>query len=145
MIKACDILKKRHLSCFGHTLNLAVQENFDIVKSFIKKCKDIVTFFKSSTVAMDTLMKEQNELNEKGQGYKLIQEVSTRWNSTYYMIERILKINNAIGRAILKLRKAPSPLSVDEVSVLSDMVKVLSCFEEATKKVSGKKCSAPIF
>ncbi|XP_030749250.1 uncharacterized protein LOC115877232 [Sitophilus oryzae] len=53
------------------------------------------------------------------------------------MIERSLKTNEAISRTLLKVRKAPQPLSVDELSILNDVVKVLKCFEEATKKISG--------
>lgn len=139
MIKTCELLKKRHLHCFAHTLNLAVQENFDCIKPLIKKCKDIVTFVKSSNVAMEMFKKEQgiNDSTTHKQ-YKLIQEVPTRWNSTYYMVERILTTSEALGRTLLKIRKAPHPLSVDELSILTDSVKVLKCFEEATKKISGK-------
>ncbi|XP_050316049.1 E3 SUMO-protein ligase ZBED1-like [Anthonomus grandis grandis] len=140
MIKSCELLKKKHLPCYALILNLAVQENFVVIQPVIKKCKDVVTFFKSSTIAMDMFKKEQNiDANNEGhKEYKLIQEVTTRWDSTYHMLERILKTNDAIGRAILKLRKAPVPLSVDEITLIQDCVKILKCFEEATRKVSGK-------
>ncbi|XP_030764036.1 zinc finger BED domain-containing protein 4-like isoform X2 [Sitophilus oryzae] len=138
MIKTCELLKIRHLPCYAHSLNLVVQENFNDLKTNIKRCKDIVTFIKSSNVAMEIFKKEQNIDDDiTNKQYKLIQEVPTRWNSTFYMIERILKTNEAISRTLLKVRKAPQPLSVDELSILNDVVKVLKCFEEATKKISG--------
>lgn len=135
MIKACELLKKRHLPCYAHTLNLVVQDNLKFIQGILKKCKEIVTFFKNSTSAMEIFKKEQD--TEKP--LKLLQECPTRWNSSYYMIERILKTNEAIGRALLKLRKAPQPLSVDDVAILKDVAKVLNIFEEASNKVSGNK------
>ncbi|CAH2016396.1 unnamed protein product, partial [Acanthoscelides obtectus] len=135
MIKACELLKKKHFPCYAHTLNLVVQDNMKLIQPILKKCKDIVTFIKQSTSAMEIFKKEQN--SEKP--LKLIQECPTRWNSSYYMIERILKTNEAIGRTLLKVRKAPQPLSVDDVCVLTELVKVLDIFEEATKKISGSK------
>jgi hypothetical protein len=80
--------KKRHLHCFAHQLNLvaerAIQSNVEI-QCLIKKVKNIVTWFKQSNNVSDQLRKAQN----KGDPKKLIQEVSTRWNSTYYMIQRL--------------------------------------------------------
>jgi len=55
MKKACDLLKINHLPCFAHTLNLLVQEVLE-VQSFseiMNKCKRIVTFFKSSSIATE--------------------------------------------------------------------------------------------
>lgn len=138
MIKACELLKKRHLPCFAHSLNLAVQENLKLecVANLILKCKGIVAFFKSSTVAMDLFKKEQSALNN-GQPLKLIQEVTTRWNSCYYMIKRLLETEKPLNCTLLKLRKAPTPLGADDISILKDIMNCLECFEEATNKISG--------
>ncbi|CAH1108707.1 unnamed protein product [Psylliodes chrysocephalus] len=109
---------------------------FTIVKD--KGFKRPINLLDPSNVAMEMFKKEQgiNDSTTHKQ-YKLIQEVPTRWNSTYYMVERILTTSEALGRTLLKIRKAPHPLSVDELSILTDSVKVLKCFEEATKKISG--------
>jgi len=79
-------------------------------------------------VAMEPFMKKQNiDGNATYKEYKLLQEVYTRWNSTFYVIERILKVNDSIERAILKLRKAPQPLSVDAFNYLN-FIGVVSVF-----------------
>ncbi|CAH1959714.1 unnamed protein product [Acanthoscelides obtectus] len=135
MIKACELLKKKHFPCYAHTLNLVVQDNMKLIQPILKKCKDIVTFIKQSTTTMEIFKKEQN--SEKP--LKLIQECPIRWNSSYYMIEHILKTNEAIGRTLLKVRKAPQPRSVDDICVLTELVEVLEIFKEATKKISGSK------
>ncbi|XP_030384161.1 zinc finger BED domain-containing protein 1-like [Scaptodrosophila lebanonensis] len=53
MIKACEILKKRHLPCFVHSLNLVIQDVLarDFITGTLSRCKRIVTFFKSSSIA----------------------------------------------------------------------------------------------
>ncbi|KAG5898983.1 hypothetical protein JTB14_004702 [Gonioctena quinquepunctata] len=53
------------------------------------------------------------------------------------MIERVVKTNEALNRSLLQLRNAPVPLSLEELTVLEEILKVLSCFEEATKKIQG--------
>lgn len=135
IVKACEILKIRNLPCYAHTLNLVVHDGLkaDCIKDVFHTCKDIVKYFKSSDLATSTLKKEQN-LPEP---LKLIQECPTRWNSSLYMFRRILELNEAIARSLLSLRKAPQPLTIEHVCILKDIIKVLSCCEQATEKLSG--------
>jgi len=142
MLKTCEILKKKHLSCYAHTLNLVVQDNLnmDCIKCSINKCKEIVRFIKSSSIATETFKQEQNiESENVKDSYKLVQEVSTRWNSSLNMIRRILKTKDALNRTLLKLKKAPVPLT-DEITILTEIENCLDCFDEATKKVSSSQC-----
>ena len=78
----------KHLPCFAHTLNLVVTEAIskDVELSELQtKCCNIVTYFKKSNVANNKLAELQREL--KRDEKKLIQDVCTRWNSTYYMFQ----------------------------------------------------------
>lgn len=135
-LKMCQILKIKNLPCFAHSLNLVVQDNLDmpVVKDTIKKCKEIVTFIKNSNIAADTFQKEQETCDKQ---YKLIQEVKTRWNSTLYMLKRIVDTADALNRTLLKSKKAPSPITAEEMIILKDLIKCLDIFEDATNKVSG--------
>ncbi|CAH1111733.1 unnamed protein product [Psylliodes chrysocephalus] len=140
MFKACDLLKIRHLGCYAHTLNLVVQENLKLValQSILTRCKYVVRHFKSSTHDMNLFKKEQQNGDvTKNKPLQLLQDVPTRWNSTLYMIQRIITTNNPLNRTLLNLRNAPSPFTIDEFSLLKDIEKCLECFEEATKQVSG--------
>lgn len=89
MIKMAELMKKKHLPCFAHSMNLVVQECIELppIKQILSKCKQIVTFVKSSNNAFEIIKKEQNTTTP----YKLVQEVTTRWNSVFYMVSRILK------------------------------------------------------
>ncbi|XP_072401942.1 E3 SUMO-protein ligase ZBED1-like [Diabrotica undecimpunctata] len=146
MLKACELLQKTHIPCFAHSLNLAVQENFksNLIQPLLKKCKDVVTFFKSSPTATLKFKEEQRQFwrdthERNKEPYKLLQEVPTRWNSCFYMIKRILLTSDPLNNTLLKLRNAPQPFSADGIAVMKDMEKCLSVFEDATEKVSGYK------
>ncbi|XP_054744518.1 E3 SUMO-protein ligase ZBED1-like [Anastrepha obliqua] len=135
MIKACELLKKRNLPCYAHSLNLVVQDclKLDCTKELLKKCKSIVAFFKSSTIAYKKF--KDSQLTETK--YSLIQEVATRWNSAFLMIERVLKTHEAINITLLRFLKAPQPLTADEINILKDLSQILSPFDIASKEVSS--------
>lgn len=139
MLKACEILKIRNLPCFAHTLNLVVQDglkfdNDDLVKALFTKCKTIVRFFKQSTIAGEKFKMAQEDFS-----YTLLQEMPTRWNSFYLMIQRILATNDAIVTVLLSTTKAPLPFTAEEINILKDVEKILSFFQQATEKISGGK------
>ncbi|GBM98927.1 hypothetical protein AVEN_201370-1, partial [Araneus ventricosus] len=139
MIYAAEILKIKHLPCFAHTLNLVMTDAFKITEFeiLINKCKKIVSFFKHSTLASDTLKSIQKECNKKQ--LKLVQQVDTRWNSTFYMLERIRVIRNELTLAISKCEKAPPNLSAEEYKMIEEIEKMLEPFEVATNLVSGEE------
>ncbi|KAH8289491.1 hypothetical protein KR054_006101, partial [Drosophila jambulina] len=135
MIKACTILEKRHMPCYAHTLNLIMQDTLQLskIKPIIAKCKRIVGFFKSSSIAYAKLKSAQ----ENDTAYGLTQEVPTRWNSCYKMVSRILKIKDAVFRVLLDTKKSPPPLTAEEVSVLYDLEQLFEPFDDATNRISG--------
>ncbi|XP_073835857.1 E3 SUMO-protein ligase ZBED1-like [Musca autumnalis] len=135
MIKACELLQKRHLPCYAHTLNLAVHDCLEQpnIKAILSKCKGIVTFFKSSTISYEKFKMAQG----REKPLSLIQQVPTRWNSALRMIERILDTNEHISSVLLATSKAPTPLTADEVNFLKDLKEVLSPFDHATVQTSA--------
>ena len=79
-----------HVPFFAHTLNLSVSEAIKAdtkIHQLRKSCRDIVSFFQHSVKASEKL--KEIQLQQGIPENKLIQEVVTRWNSTYYMFERI--------------------------------------------------------
>ena len=103
------------------------------IKRFIDKVKNIVTYFKQSVVATDKLRKAQftNPL-------KLLQDVSTPWNSTFYMLERFFILIESVSSCLTKLPKLPKMLTVFEVATLNKIIKMLKPFELVSKKFTGK-------
>ncbi|CAI6356960.1 unnamed protein product [Macrosiphum euphorbiae] len=107
----------------------------DNASSMIKACQRLVTYFKNSNIATNQLITEQENQNKKP--LKVIQEVPTRWNSMYHMIKRILELKNDITIVLLRLPSAPTVLTLENTLVLQDLIEIMSCFDDATKKVSG--------
>ncbi|GFR60261.1 zinc finger BED domain-containing protein 1 [Elysia marginata] len=91
IVNAVEALNIRHVPCFAHTLNLIIKHAvIDVaeVAAVVKKIKAIITFFHSSTVATNSLRDIFSGKNEAMR--KMKQDVETRWNSTYEMMESYL-------------------------------------------------------
>lgn len=137
MVKAVEIAfgKKKHIPCFAHTLNLVAQNILQIpeLQNILLKIKSIVTFFKQSCVASDELRKSVKAET------KLIQDVPTRWNSTYYMIQRFLELKSTVSDILICHKTAPPMLTGLELNIASSLLNILRPLEAATKEISGDK------
>lgn len=135
----------KHLSCFAHTLNLIVNDalQVDAITEILNKIKIIVGHFKRSYISNEKLMLYQK--NNGDQPLKLIQDVPTRCNSTYFMLERFLKLETAIRSTLAILDKDLPIVTMEEWKILSELCQVLKPFEAVTKTTSGEKyCSASL-
>eukprot|EP00102_Acyrthosiphon_pisum_P019064 XP_016656274.1 PREDICTED: zinc finger BED domain-containing protein 1-like [Acyrthosiphon pisum] len=119
-------------------MNLVVQSSLTLENSLLDRVKAIVTHFRKSTVANNKLHTYQIN-NGISQPKKLIQDVQTRWNSTFYMISRFVELEDSIRGTLGLLDKAPENLKGEEWVILKEMCQVLKPFEEATRVVSGEK------
>lgn len=130
-------LQWKHFGCYAHTLNLIVQESLKNVETLQEKVKKIVGHFKRSSNANTKLMdyqKQQGEAVPK----KLIQEVPTRWNSSYYMFRRFVELKDAVKVTTALINANLSLLTEQEWQICSDLCTVLQPFEEITKALSGE-------
>ncbi|XP_011880756.1 PREDICTED: zinc finger BED domain-containing protein 4-like [Vollenhovia emeryi] len=130
--------KHKHLSCFAHTLNLVASKLIDeesTVRVTCDKVKALVTFFKQSVVAADELRK----YTEK----RLIQSVPTRWNSTYFMLDRFIELSENVGAVLLKFPQSPSMLLASELQFAKETVQVLKPVEAASREACGQVYVTP--
>ena len=91
MTAAVRLTPWKHLPCFAHTLNLIVQNAINSDEALVelrRRCRNILIFFKKSVRASDKLKDIQKESGRDGK--KFIQEVETKWNSTFYMFQAIV-------------------------------------------------------
>lgn len=129
-----------HFGCYAHTLNLVVQNSLslDIIKDLIDRVKIIVGHFKRSPKATSLLIKTQQNCGIKNP-LKLRQDIATRWNSTFYMLQRFTELEEAVRTTVALLDVRLPHISAEEWQILRDLQKVLEPFEEATRAVSGQQ------
>ena len=125
------------LSCFIHTLQLSINDSLfsqQAVKTIITTNRNIVSHFDCSPLAISKLTEIQDQLNlEK---HKLIQDVTTQWNSTYYMLKRNLEQRKALVMYAVN-NKIPT-LTTYQWGLVQKIVQLLSLFEEITKEASNR-------
>ncbi|XP_072400487.1 E3 SUMO-protein ligase ZBED1-like [Diabrotica undecimpunctata] len=85
----------------------------------------------------DKLREVQNQM--KLPILKVTQDVSTGWNSSYFMIKRLLRIRKPLSVAMTYLRSAPEPLDASEWMYLQECVEILEPLHTMTEEMSGQK------
>ena len=140
IVAAVNLLGWRHLPCFAHTLNLIVQDSVQgdsEVSRLQQKCKDIVTFFHRSSKATEKLLSLPSQTDTDTKHLKLKQDVETRWNSTFYMMQQIIQLNEVVTTALCLLGKNHLCLNPSEREVIAQVVSLLRPCEKATREMSG--------
>lgn len=127
-------------SCFLHNLHLIVTDALNsqrAVKDIIATGRRIVGHFNHSSLACSRfkqIQEEQLHVTPK----MLLQDISTRWNSTYYMLNRLLELKNAISLYVNENNEIPN-FSLHQWTLIQNCLKLLQPFEEITKQISSSK------
>ena len=140
MTAAARLTGWKSLPCFAHTLNLIVQEATEKDKELARlrqKSRSIVTYFKQSIKAKDKLGEVQIQVT--GEEKKLIRDVVTRWNSSFYMYERLAEQYQAVNATLCYMDRSELCLATAEIAVMTDAIKLLKPFENATREISADK------
>ena len=144
---AMKALSVPHFPCAGHTLQLAINDALKAsdISKVVGRCRYVVSFFNKSVVASDALKSRQKA---EGTGYSrpvgLLQDVSTRWNSTFIMLERLLRLRIPLygvlhDRSIIKEKDAKAlDLRDNDWTVAESLVEVLRPLQVATQAISGE-------
>lgn len=103
------------------------------------KIRRIVTFFHKSSTAAELLKQKRRMLALPD--HKLIQDVTTRWNSSYDMVQRYLELQAAVYAALLSLKKDKdmSALTDTEISDAEQFVTIMKPLKDATTVMCDEK------
>ena len=136
-ILGADLTGWPHFGCAAHTLQLSVNAGLahPTTDKAIAVARKLVGHFKHSVVATTSLKEKQLQLNIKQ--HHLIQDVSTRWNSTFFMINRLVEQRVAIYAVlhdadVSKDHYQHLDLKEDQWVLLEQLSKVLEPLQMAT-------------
>ncbi|CAK1584862.1 unnamed protein product [Parnassius mnemosyne] len=122
-----------------HMLQLAIKASLQVanVNDALTSARSIVTHFNHSSTAQEKLKNIQKELNLAE--HQPVQDVTTRWNSTYYMLERIVEQKRAISLYISDNSSTVNIRNCTERQrlILKECLILLKPFEDITKITSS--------
>lgn len=109
------------------------------VQFTIRKIRAVVKWIKNSVNNSDKLRKIQIDNGvAEGNVKKLFLDVATRWNSTYYMLERYQEMSTIIAQILLTDTRSPDMPSAQDLGIINQIAKILKPFEYVTKDISGE-------
>lgn len=132
----------KQIPCFAHTLNLVTTAGISTpdMDSVIKKIRKIVIFIKNSVINSDKLRKIQEESGiPEGKVKKMVLDVKTRWNSTFYMVQRFLELLTVVSQILIYDNSSPEMPTSSEIADLRQLESLLTPYEYATTEISGEK------
>ena len=150
IVNACSQMQLQHQRCFTHSMNRCVMygpgltgtANADLrrIQELMGKCQRILTFVNSTTKAQKLFVQAGKQQSETFTTLK--QEVTTRWNSSYAMLERILKNQKILGSAFPdnsfeQTRQSLVP-TVSEFSSTRWLCSLLAPFAYCTNLLEGE-------
>lgn len=137
MIATMRIAAIADMGCMAHTLQLVIHDALftqTSVESVVKKARRIVTHFKHSEQACRKFADCQQACSMPA--HKLIQDVETRWNSTFLMLQRLVEQRKAIIMFSIDHGGYDS-LTAAEWKLADRLVSLLQPFYEATLEISS--------
>lgn len=125
-----------HMRCTTHILNLIVKDGLEVISKGIERIRDSVIYWTATPNRVEKFEETPRQLHVSC-SKKLVQDVTTRWNSTYLMLSTALLYKSVFTR----LRQRDSnfktcPLDSDWV-LASEICDKLKLFYVVTEMLSG--------
>ncbi|CAH2096787.1 unnamed protein product [Euphydryas editha] len=121
MKSAVEKMGFKHFGCYAHTLNLIVK-HCTTESTADKKLCELIS--KQNGVALPK---------------KVLQDVSTRWNSTLKMLERFVQLEDAIKATMALSDEKWESLTPEEWRICREMCFILKPFDQLTETMSAEK------
>jgi hypothetical protein len=127
-----------HMRCCTHTLNLIVQDGLKEITDAIQKIRDSVKYFRGSQMRKQSFLQAASQMSlDSNKGLR--QDVPTRWNSTYLMLESAIHYRPAFAYLEMTDENYTFCPNAIEWEKVNDISSFLGCFYRATCTFSGTK------
>lgn len=136
MLSAVGLMRKQHIPCMAHTLNLIVQSSLKHIESTRSKIKSVVEFFRRSHLAAAKL--KECQLQQKEPTLKLTNDMPIRWNSTLAMFQRVIGCTSAINACIAVNYPNMGVISERDILVATKAVEILNIFGIISTQMSSQ-------
>ena len=140
MVNSWQLMNKQYMLCFGHTLNLSVKKGLAVegLGEVLGRCRKLVSHFNHSSIAKEALKSKQKQLGQNVKSLK--QDLDTRWNSTFDMIESVINNDEAVSSVLrIDTKYCALLLSPQEINTLTDVKAVLMPWKKLTVMMSADK------
>ncbi|CAH2278223.1 zinc finger BED domain-containing 4 [Pelobates cultripes] len=124
------------VQCFGHTVDLIVNEAIKsqrMVQNLLSIARKICERVHRSTKAKEKLSELQNEYGLPL--HSLIQDVPSKWNTSFHMLERLIEQKRAIDEMSIECNFREL-ISCDQWEVMQSVCHALKPFEAARREMS---------
>ena len=115
-------VKFRRMNCMAHTLQLIIKKVYIHYSDVLSKAHQLVAKVRKSSVVTEKLMAKC--------GKTVIADNSTRWNSTFHMIKRLLEIKPSVAEVLSSVNI--DSLLVDDWTQLEQICVLLEPFATQT-------------
>lgn len=105
----------------------------------MKAARAQVEFFNSSTQALEKLYNIQKTTRQGEQSLKPLQDVKTRWWSTWRMLNRLLLLTPSIDALVASGQVNTSSLTASQKNVLTEVESLLSPIAKSQRTLEGDK------
>ncbi|KAG2688933.1 hypothetical protein I3760_09G116200 [Carya illinoinensis] len=127
-----------HLRCCCHILNLVVQDGLKAIDCAIQKVRDSIKYVKGSQSRKQKFLDSIKQMSLDGKK-GLRQDVPTRWNSTFLMLESAIFYRRAFCHLELTDSNFKHCLSTSEWEKVEKINTFLGAFYDSTCEFSGTK------
>ncbi|KAL3632366.1 hypothetical protein CASFOL_025350 [Castilleja foliolosa] len=131
--------KYLHVRCAAHIINLIVQDGITVGGDHIAKVRAMVKFVRGSSSRKNAFINLAESIQVQYTS-SLKTDLPTRWNSTYLMLESVMKYRSVFERmqipALLE-GTALGPMTTDDWERCECLMRFLKGFYDLTTRMSG--------
>jgi len=150
MARGVEVAGIPSVGCFAHSMQLCIQPQLTSKKDdtkhivqLLEQCRSLGDHFSHSALAREKFRGVQESMQGVPH-HQLIQDVATRWSSTYYMVDRIVEQEEVIT-SYERHYRGELPVAVPssfKFGWLRQLVHLLRPVEEATRQVCRDSATA---